>query len=157
MQVVLPPLPPWQTQEEAWVDALCFTTCCFLLFWWNTIWCFTLICWTLSWRYKVIQWWSSGKLCSGFLLQPETFRQGNVLPRIFHWWSRRHKSQVERTCVTQTNLEDMICTIQSVNQHNLAMWLMNHQWWWYFRAKWYSRGPTFPFTVDMATTAESSL
>merc|ERR1719270_1078306 len=36
--------------------------------------------------------------------KPETFRQGNVLPRIFHWWSRCHKSQVERTRVTQTDL-----------------------------------------------------
>ena len=63
LQVVLPPLPPWQTQEEAWVDVLCFTICFVLLFFWYTIGCFTL-CWTLCWPWLrmlqgvpvVIQW-----------------------------------------------------------------------------------------------------
>ena len=149
LQVVLPPLPLWQTQEEAWVGALCFV----LLFCWNTGGWFihTIMAIVVGMaNYDML-----GDLVVVVHLANHVPRSDDMIPP--PTWDLPAEQRLAKDLPLVEPTPQKPSRADPSHSDRPDVQVISSTKSAHLRAKWYSMRTTFPFTVAMATSAESSL
>ena len=149
LQVVLPPLPLWQTQEEAWVGALCFV----LLFCWNTGgWFIHTI---MAILVGMANYDMLGDLVVVVHLANHVPRSDDMIPP--PTWDLPAEQRLAKDLPLVEPTPQKPSRADPRHSDRPDVQVISSTKSAHLRAKWYSMRTTFPFTVAMATSAESSL